>query len=52
MTTPFNSHQLKEMADNMEAIRFDKLRYYNAATSSTKDARRSLFAVIRNDYKR
>jgi hypothetical protein len=51
MTTPFNSHQLKEMVDKMEAIRVDKLRYYNVATSNTKDACRSLFAIIRDDDK-
>jgi hypothetical protein len=34
MTTPFNYHQLKEMADKMEAIRVDKLWYYNVATSN------------------
>jgi hypothetical protein len=39
MTTPFNSHELKEMVDKKEAIRFDNLRYYNVATSNTKDAR-------------
>jgi hypothetical protein len=51
MKTPFNSHQLKEMADKMESIHVDKLWYYNVATSNTKDARRSLFAIIRDGDK-
>jgi hypothetical protein len=40
------------MVDKMEAIRVDNLWYYNVATSNTKDARRSLFAIICNDDKR
>jgi hypothetical protein len=51
MTTPFNSHQLKEMLYKMEAIRVNNLWYYNVVTSNTKDARRSLFAIIRDDDK-
>jgi hypothetical protein len=52
MTTPFNSHQLKEMVDKTEAIWVNNLWYYNVATSNTKDARRLLFAIIGNDDKR
>jgi hypothetical protein len=52
MTTPFNSHQLKEMGDKMEAIRVDKLWYNNVVTSNTKDAHRSLFSIIHDDDKR
>jgi hypothetical protein len=52
MTNPFNSHQVKEMVDKMESILVDHLWRYNVATSNTKDARRSLFAIIRNDDKR
>jgi hypothetical protein len=52
MTTPFNSHQLKEMADKMDSIRVDHLSRYNVATSNTKDAHRSFFAIIRDDDKR
>jgi hypothetical protein len=52
MKTPFNSHQLIEMADKMESIHVDKLWYYNVATSNTNDAHRSLFAIIRDDDKR
>jgi hypothetical protein len=40
------------MADKIEAIRVDNLWYYNVATSDTKDARRSLFSIIRDDDKR
>jgi hypothetical protein len=40
------------MVDKIEAIRVDKLRYLNVATSNTKDARRSLFAIVRDDDKR
>jgi hypothetical protein len=52
ITTPFNSHQLKEMADKMESIRANHLSRYNVATSNSKDAHRSLFAIIRDDDKR
>jgi hypothetical protein len=52
MKTPFNSHRLKEMVDKMESICVDKLWYYNVSTSNTKDARRSLFVIVRDDDKR
>jgi hypothetical protein len=52
MKNPFSSQQLKEMVDNIEAIRVDNLWYYNIAMSNTKDAHQSLFAIIRDDDKR
>jgi hypothetical protein len=52
MTNSFNSHQLKEMVDKMESYWVDSLSCYNVATSNTKYARRSLFAIIRDDDKR
>jgi hypothetical protein len=52
MTTLFNSQQLKEMADKMESMRVDHFSRYNVSTSNTKDARRSMFAIIHDDGKR
>jgi hypothetical protein len=43
---------LKEMVDQLEAICVDNLCYYNVATSNTKDARRSLSSILRDDDKR
>jgi hypothetical protein len=43
---------LKEMADKIEAIRVNNLWSYNVAASNTRDARRSLFSIIRDDDKR
>jgi hypothetical protein len=51
MKTPFDSHHLKEMVDEMESIRVDKLWYYNVATNNTKDVCRSLSAIIHDDDK-
>jgi hypothetical protein len=50
MIHPFNSYQLKDIADTMEACLVDHLWRYNVATSKTKEARRLLFAILR-DYK-
>jgi hypothetical protein len=40
------------MADKIEAIRVNNLWSYNVAASNTRDARRSLFSIIRDDDKR
>jgi hypothetical protein len=52
MKPPFSFQQLKEMADKIEAVRADNMWYCNVATSNTRDVRRPLFSIIRNDDKR
>jgi hypothetical protein len=49
---PYNCYQLKDIADKMESYRVDHLWYYNLATSNTKEARRKLFAILRDDDQR
>jgi hypothetical protein len=51
MKTPFSSQQLKEMADKIEALRVHNVWSYNVAARNTRDARRSLFSIIRDDEK-
>jgi hypothetical protein len=48
---PLQFPAIEKMADKLEAIRVDNLWYYNVATSNTKDARRSLFSIIRDNDK-
>jgi nitrate/nitrite-specific signal transduction histidine kinase len=52
MIRPYNSYQLKDIADEMESYRVDQLWHYNVATSNTKEARRLLFAILRDDDQR
>jgi hypothetical protein len=52
MKNPFSSQQLKEMADKLEDYRVQNLSSYNNAASNTRDARESLFSIIRDDDKR
>jgi hypothetical protein len=52
MIHPFNSYQLKDIVDKMEACLVDYLWHYNVATSNTKEARRLLFVILRDDKKR
>jgi hypothetical protein len=49
MIHPYNSYQLKDMVDNMESYCVYHLWNYNVATSNTKEARRLLFAILRDD---
>jgi hypothetical protein len=51
MKNPFSSQQLKEMADKLEDYRVQNLSLYNNAASNTRDARESLFSLIRDDDK-
>jgi hypothetical protein len=46
MMHPYNSWQLKQIADNMESYRIKKLWHYEVASSVVKEARRSLFAIL------
>jgi hypothetical protein len=52
MKKPFSSQQLKEMADELEDYRVHNLLLYNNDASNTRDARESLFSIIRDDDKR
>jgi hypothetical protein len=52
MKNPFSSQQLKEMADKLEDIRVHNLWSYDNAASNTRDARQSLFSIIRDDDRR
>jgi hypothetical protein len=51
MKTPFSSQKLKEMVDKIEALLVHNLWSYNVAASNTRDDRRSLFSIIRDDEK-
>jgi hypothetical protein len=46
---PFNSYQLKDIADKTESCCVDQLWHYNVATINTKEAHRLLFAILRDD---
>jgi hypothetical protein len=48
----YNSWQLKQIADKMESYRVKKLWHYEVISSVAKDARRSLFSILRYDYQR
>jgi tRNA1(Val) A37 N6-methylase TrmN6 len=52
MIHPYNSYQLKDIADKMKSYHVDHLRHYNVATSNTKEARRLLFAILRDNNQR
>jgi hypothetical protein len=52
MTHPFNSYQLKDIADTMEACLGDHLWPYNVAASNTKESHRLLYVILRDDEKR
>jgi hypothetical protein len=52
MIHPYNSYQLKDIADKMESYRVDHLWHYNVATSNTKEACQLFFAVLRDDDQR
>jgi hypothetical protein len=49
MIHPFNSYQLKDIADKTEACLVGHLWRYNVATSNTKEARRLLYVILRDD---
>jgi hypothetical protein len=51
MIHPFNSYQLKDIADKMEACLVYHLWHYNVANSNTNEAHRLLFAILRDDNK-
>jgi hypothetical protein len=51
MKTPFRSQKLKEMVDKIESIRVHSLWSYNVAAINMRDARRSLFSIVRDDDK-
>jgi hypothetical protein len=49
---PFGSKQLKEMADQLEGYRVQKLSLYHEAASNTRNARESLISLICDHEKR
>jgi hypothetical protein len=52
MMHPYSCYELKKIADKMKSYRVDHLWHHNVATSATKEARRKLFAILRDDDQR
>jgi hypothetical protein len=52
MKKMYNSWQLKQISDTMEAKCAKKLAAYDAASSDAKEAHRALFSLLRDDDQR